>query len=107
MTVARVNGDVVGYVVVNEWFKYERNGIELDVIAVKKEWQGKGVGSELVKEVEKFAREKGKRFIYLFVSQDNENAIGFYTKRGFHVCGFLADRYGVGKHSLIMKKDMK
>ncbi len=100
---AKFNDLPVGFAVVSKWFKYEKYGIELDVISVRKEYQGKGIGSLLMKNVFEIAKNLGKKFVYLFVSAENRKAIRFYTKLGFKVCGFLADRYGEGKHSIIMR----
>ena len=97
----------VGFVVVSKWFKYDKCGIELDVISVRKEWQGKGIGTMLMKKVFDLAKQLNKDFVYLFVSAENHKALSFYNKFGFEMCGILADRYGEGRHSIIMRAEVK
>ncbi len=88
-------------------FKYERHGLEGDVIAVKKEWQGKGVGTALMEKMEEVAEEMGKKYVCIWASAENKKALSLYIKRGYVVCGQLNDRYGVGKHSLILRKKVQ
>jgi len=93
-----------GFAAVDPWFKYDKNGIELDIISVKKEFQRKGIGTELMRAVENYIKKLGKRFVYLAVRASNTKALRFYAKLGFEVAGLLADRYGAGKHSIFMRK---
>lgn len=102
---AEDKGEGIGFAAVNPDFKYDRFGVELDIISVKKEKQSKGVGRALIAEVEKFvSSQKQKNTVYLFTATKNQKAIRFYSGLGFEVCGMLADRYGPAEHSLIMKK---
>ena len=103
---AKINDLPVGFAVVSKWFKYDKYGVELDMISVRKEYQGKGIGSLLMKNIFEVVKNLGKKFVYLFVSAENRKAIKFYTKFGFQICGLLTDRYGEGKHSIIMKAEI-
>lgn len=57
-------------------------GIIEDVIATPKQ-RGKGVGSELIKHVIKYANKKKLKRLTLFTDFDNEKAHKFYEKSGF------------------------
>jgi len=53
------------------------------VLAVLPEYQGKGLGSQLIQFAEDTARKKKFKKVSLLVSAQNENAIRFYEKHGF------------------------
>lgn len=71
----------------------------LVVIGVSPEYQGKGYGSELLKEFEKRARDEGFPCIHLSVRKDNIQAISAYRKNGWMVAH-------EGKNELSMYKDL-
>ena len=56
---------------------------ELHEIVVTEELQGKGIGKKLFKMVLKYAREKGCKFISLWVGEENWPARSWYTRLGF------------------------
>ncbi|WP_042474951.1 GNAT family N-acetyltransferase [Bacillus ndiopicus] len=60
--------------------KHEVEVISLDSIA-----EGKGIGSLLMKEVEKLAQQKAISTISLVTTNDNLNALRFYQKRGYKI----------------------
>jgi len=97
----------IGFAAIDPWFKYDKNGIELDIITVKKEFQKKGIGTKLIEAVENYAKRINKKIIYLMVNSLNTRARMFYAKLGFEVAGILTDRYGLGKHSIFMRKKIK
>ncbi len=97
---------MAGFIGIDKDYKYDKTGVELDIISVSSSFQGKGVGSDLMLEAEKVARELGKKFVYLMVSASNTKALRLYTKLDYLVCGQLSDRYGLGKHALIMRKEV-
>jgi ribosomal protein S18 acetylase RimI-like enzyme len=47
--------------------------------------EDKGIGTALVEEVIKTARQKGCRRLFLITTNDNLHAIGFFQKRGFQL----------------------
>ncbi|MFA5070814.1 MAG: GNAT family N-acetyltransferase [Candidatus Pacearchaeota archaeon] len=68
------------------------HGIFLEEFAIKKEFQGKGLGSYLLKEIEKYCKNKRIDIIYLGTEDSNKNkAINFYKKQGYQVVGRLKD----------------
>ena len=99
--------DDAGFAAVTSRFKYDRNGVELDVISVRKTNQGRGIGRSLMNAVAEFASKTGKDLVYTFCSESNAGALSFYERLGFQKCGILRDRYGEGKHSIILRKSVK
>ncbi len=52
-------------------------------LAVRPDYQGQGIGSKLMNEVESRLRAKGCIRCYLMVTPDNPEAIQYYEKRGW------------------------
>jgi ribosomal protein S18 acetylase RimI-like enzyme len=50
------------------------------------------VGTALIAELEKIARNNGCRFINLITTNDNQHALGFYQRRGFHLAALYPDQ---------------
>ncbi len=64
--IAFVKDIPIAFAAVDPWFKYDKEGIELDIISVRKEFQRKGIGKKLMENVEKYAKKLGKNmFIFL------------------------------------------
>lgn len=59
-------------------------------IAIRDEFQGKGLGSALLKEYEVFAKKKKVHKIHLGTSQRN---VDFYKKNGWTLLGLVPDNY--------------
>ncbi|NKI31135.1 GNAT family N-acetyltransferase [Croceivirga thetidis] len=78
---------IVGYFKINEFDAQtelkEQVGIELERIYVLKEFQSKGIGKRILKNVEKLCHEKFKDYLWLGVWEKNKKAIKFYQKNGF------------------------
>jgi ribosomal protein S18 acetylase RimI-like enzyme len=54
-------------------------------LAVRSDYQGQGVGSRLMEEVESRLRSKGCIRCYLMVTPDNLEAVRYYEKRGWQL----------------------
>ncbi len=63
-------------------------------IAVRKEYQGRGVGTMLLDEVERRFKEKGADVAYLEVRESNENAQRVYRDRGYQYVRTAKEYYG-------------
>ena len=65
----------------------EPEGMELERIYVKSEFQGKGIGAKILSFVESVALNEGKAYLWLGVWEANVNAIRFYEKQGYSKIG--------------------
>lgn len=88
----------------NEHFDME--AIELERIYVLQEAQGSGLGTEILKEVERLASQKNASYLWLGVWEVNLKAIGFYERAGF--IKFGKHPYLIGtdeQYDWLMKKE--
>jgi len=88
----QVAGYVVLYTLIDE--------IDIANISVKKEYQGRKIGSNLMEFV--LSKHIGYKF-YLEVREDNEKAIALYEKFGFKSYSMRKDYYGRGINAILMK----
>lgn len=56
---------------------------EIRRVYVRPEWRRRGVASELMRVCEEAAREGGAKEVRLSVVTENEQALGFYERRGY------------------------
>lgn len=81
-----INDKIFGLLVL-----YTNNGEALEsyisLIGVKQEFRHKGFGTYLLQEAQKMSECKKMKSIRLEVDNDNEEAIDFYKRNGFYVCG--------------------
>ncbi len=62
---------------------YRFEGNECEITSLNSGVEGRGIGSALIASVEKEARGKECRRLWLITTNDNLYAIGFYQRRGF------------------------
>jgi ribosomal protein S18 acetylase RimI-like enzyme len=68
------------------------DGVFLEELAVKREFQGKGYGKMLLKEAEKYFKKDRIKMIYLGTADSKKNkAIPFYKKQGYKIVGKLKE----------------
>jgi ribosomal protein S18 acetylase RimI-like enzyme len=60
------------------------NEFVVDMLAVKKSYQGKGAGTALMDKAERLAKTKGFSKVYLFVDKGNSGGQRFYERRGYY-----------------------
>lgn len=77
------------------------NCVYIDVLWIKEEYRKDGLGSRLLKEVEKIAKDKGCHLIHL--DTFDFQAKDFYIKHGYEVFGIL-DECPQGHKRYFMKK---
>lgn len=65
----------------------EPEGLEIERIYVARAFQGRGIGSRMLEEILRLARQSGKRYAWLGVWQKNPGAIKFYERHGFTIFG--------------------
>ena len=77
---------------------------QLLLIGVSPDWQGVGVGGQLLKELINRSRDQGQKLIYLEVRSGNERAIRLYRSLGFIDIGVRRDYYPglVGREDAIV-----
>ena len=64
---------------------YNINNDELEIITLNAIEEGKGVGTALLEEVEKLAKDRRCKRIWLITTNDNVDALRFYQKRGYEI----------------------
>lgn len=114
--VATQHGETVGIVVL---LPITTGEAEIKNIAVKPELQGKGIGSYLIKNVIKVARQKKYRKICIGTANSSIVPLYLYQKLGFEITGirksFFIDNYtepiyedGLqAKHMIILTQDLE
>lgn len=88
--VAKLNGEVAGYVVLCVLQKdgpgtHLKKLLRLDSICVDEACRGQGIGKAMVMDVRALARAFGCRELLLGVHPENDAAVVFYQKCGFHI----------------------
>ena len=97
-----VDERVAGYLKLNEFDAQtdinDSDSLELERIYILKEFQGAGLGKDLLDYTISIASEHGKKYIWLGVWEHNERAKRFYEKNGF---------YRIGAHSFVVGDDVQ
>lgn len=79
---AWIDGRLAGFC----WTKIEEEGAgEIYIIAAHPDFQGRGLGSELVREGMRHLSSRGCERVYLYTEGDNRTAIRTYERLGFEV----------------------
>lgn len=84
--IENINGDIIGGILSK---MYCWNCLYIDALWVKEEYRKDGVGSKLLREVEKIAKEKKCNLIHL--DTFDFQAKDFYIKQGYEIFGVLDD----------------
>lgn len=84
-------GALAGYLKVNvgqaQTELQEDDGFEVERIYVLKEFYGTGAGAALMEHAIQLGREKGKKYLWLGVHEENYRALRFYEKFGLQEFG--------------------
>ena len=93
-------GRAVGFLLSN----FVLDEAQLLLIGVSPDWQGVGVGGQLLKELINRSQDQGRKLIYLEVRSGNERAIRLYRSLGFIDIGVRRDYYPglVGREDAIV-----
>jgi ribosomal protein S18 acetylase RimI-like enzyme len=88
--VAKIGGEVAGYVILSIMPRggpgaVEYKALRLDSICVDEALRGQGIGKQMVTDVRALAKAFGCREILLGVHPENDTAVVFYQKCGFHI----------------------
>lgn len=85
--VAEVSGSVVGLAIVRVLTGSEAGEAELESVVVAPDWRGQGLGTRLLSESARYARELGAARLDLEVRASNAAAIRLYERTGFQETG--------------------
>jgi len=94
--VAEADGEVVGNVLVNVDRNVTTEHIGVLAICIAADWRDVGIGTELVRAAQDWARERGLRKVSLGVFPDNPRAIAVYEACGFVREGLRRQQYRSG-----------
>lgn len=84
------------------------SSLEIERIYVAREFQGAGLGRQLMEHAIATAAERGKEYVWLGVWEKNEKAIRFYGKNGFYRTGAHSFRIGNDEQTdYLMRRDLK
>ncbi|HEU5218099.1 MAG TPA: GNAT family N-acetyltransferase [Gemmatimonadales bacterium] len=77
-------------------------------IVVERSWQGRGVGSALVAEMERQVEEKGRLIVVETAGRDDYAPTrAFYAARGYQVAASIADYYAPGDDLVTFVKRLR
>ena len=97
--VAEEKGEIVGYIQGSA----HMNGLgSLGVVGIDPNAFCKGIGTKLMKELEKFWKRKKQRKIFTSVSAHNKRALIYYIKNGFIPEGYAKDHFKKGVDEIIL-----
>lgn len=88
--VAKVNGEIVGYIIID--IKEKDNGLmryrkllSIDTLCIDEDFRGQGIGTKILEFAKNIAKEQNCTDMHLTVNPNNENAIKVYEKFGMKV----------------------
>lgn len=85
-------------------YKSESGVYEVDAIVVAPDFQGKGIGKEILdKLLVEIRKNKDVKEIWLSVHPQNKSALSLYLKSGFVISEHRENMYGPGEDRLILK----
>ena len=86
---------------------YQQHSANLDLLAVKGQYRGRGIGRQIVLWLEKVAHTAGIMNLFVQVRKTNPGAIRFYERLGFQVIGEIAGYYQTNEAAVIMSKAIR
>ena len=85
---------------------FEEDAVGIDWFDVSPDYQGKGVGKELLLRAQERGRDRGLRLLFLHTSVENSAMINFASRNGFKIVKRLKDFWGerTGDAFLMIKR---
>lgn len=75
------------------------------ISAVDPKMTGKGIGSALLKEMERQLSTNGVMKLFVYTNKDDEQVINFYRKNGYEAAGYVREyQYGKGNSAVFLLK---
>ena len=93
---------IIGYSII----RLSIDEAEIDEIGIDKNYQGKGYGKTLLKEVEHQLYQRGIKRVLLEVREKNLTAISLYKKSGYQIYK-RREKYYLDDNALCMHKEIK
>jgi ribosomal-protein-alanine N-acetyltransferase len=103
VVVARNGGRLAGFGIMT----YYEKQANLDLLAVKPDYQRCGIGRQIVNWLEEVALTAGVYVIFVQVRKTNTGAVQFYKKLGFTVIDEMKRYYGGRESGVIMSKNVR
>jgi len=94
--VAEANGSVVAYLSIEVHHEQE-DFIYLDDLSVSEKYRGNGIGTELIKTAERFAKEIDISTVVFHVEKSNSSAFKLYERLGYSIMNIDGTRFGMIK----------
>ena len=105
--VAEEDGSMAGFAIADLKAGTKSPAAYIQTIEVIAERRGRGVGGELIKRIEKSARDAGARAIWLHVDTQNAAAIRLYESHGYEMQRRAEDYYPRGRAAFVYHKDLE
>jgi len=101
--VAEQEGQLIGYAMAT----LTGDGFHVTNIAIDRQHQRRGLGRELMNQLEALATAKGSRYVFLEVRTNNNAAIRFYEKLGYAILFTRRNYYIDGDDAFVMDKELR
>lgn len=109
--IAEVNGAVAGFGMYGEFrFKEAYKFTVEHSVYVSNDFQGKGIGKLLLKELIAAAKEQGIHTMIAVIDSENESSVDFHEKFGFETVGLIKEsgwKFERWLHSVFMQLILK
>lgn len=109
--IAEVNGAVAGFGMYGEFrFKEAYKFTVEHSVYVSNDFQGKGIGKLLLKELIAAAKEQGIHTMIAVIDSENQSSVDFHEKFGFETVGLIKEsgwKYERWLHSVFMQLILK
>lgn len=99
---AEDRGEILGY----GGITLAEDSADIDNVAVAEAYRNSGVGSKIIAELLRIAKDKGVKKVFLEVRVSNAVAIGLYIKNGFKGTYARTRYYSDGEDCLVMVKEL-
>ncbi|SCV05838.1 LANO_0H16292g1_1 [Lachancea nothofagi CBS 11611] len=86
-------GGVRAELISNKTGGVKATGVYIQILAILEAYRGKGIGSQLLNYIEEQCKSHFQHKIFVHVAVDNEQALQWYSKRGFKVEGDVLQNY--------------
>lgn len=101
---AYIEDNPIAYIAIKSEGNDHRHYSRLHFIAVKKQNQGEGIGTQLINYAEEKVRQKGKLGMYVVLYEKNLNAEKFYIKQNYKFWYYVPEMYEEGIGGKIYRK---